>query len=132
MATESTRASGSPPAAGRAETARSGDAEASADWEELRASPEFHRLVAARVRFVVPATIFFLVFYMLLPLGIAFAPGLMKTNVAGHINVAYVFALCQFLMTWILTYAYIKRADSTFDRLAAAVRRLAGQKGVAA
>lgn len=100
------------------------------DWEALRGSAEFHRLVSAKFRFILPATIFFLVFYMLLPLGIAFAPDLMKTNVVGHINVAYVYALAQFLMTWILTYAYIRRADAVFDRLAGAVRRLAGQRGM--
>lgn len=97
------------------------------DWEALRASPEFHELMAAKYRFIIPATVFFLIFYLLLPLGDAFAPDLMKTNVAGHINIAYLFALCQFLMTWAVTYLYIHRAENVFDKLAEKVRRSAGR-----
>lgn len=97
------------------------------DWEELRQSAEFRDLMAAKYRFIIPATVFFLAFYLLLPLGDAFAPGLMKTDVFGHINIAYLFALCQFLMTWTITYLYIHRAETVFDGLAAKVRRRAGQ-----
>ena len=97
------------------------------DWEALRASSEFRELMAAKYRFIIPATVFFLAFYLLLPLGDAFAPELMKTNVFGHINIAYLFALCQFLMTWTVTYLYIHRAETVFDKLAANVRRMAGQ-----
>jgi uncharacterized membrane protein (DUF485 family) len=95
------------------------------DWERLRGSAEFHKLLRTKTAFVLPATVFFLVFYMLLPLGIAFAPDLMKTNLVGHINVAYVFALAQFVVTWVLTWLYIRRADRVFDPLAESVRRLA-------
>ena len=100
------------------------------DWDALRASSEFRALIAAKSRFIIPATVFFLAFYFLLPLGDAFAPDLMKTNVLGHINVAYLFALCEFLMTWGITYLYIHRAENVFDKLAASVRRAAGQREV--
>lgn len=41
----------------------------------------------------------------------------MSTNVVGNINVAYLFALSQFFMAWIIMYIYIGRAR-VFDGLA--------------
>jgi len=46
----------------------------------------------------------------------------MRTDVIGHVNVAYLFALSQFIVAWLLAAFYIRRANSVFDRLAAAVR----------
>ena len=43
-------------------------------WEGLEQTEEFRQLIRARMRFVVPATIFFLVYYFLLPLGNGLAP----------------------------------------------------------
>ena len=37
-------------------------------WEGLEHTDEFRQLVTARMRFVLPATVFFLVYYFLLPL----------------------------------------------------------------
>jgi uncharacterized membrane protein (DUF485 family) len=94
-------------------------------WEGLEQTDEFRRLVAARVRFVLPATVFFLVYYFALPILNGTAPDLMRTRVAGSVNVAYLFALSQFFMAWILAWLYIRRANTVFDRLADAVRRRA-------
>jgi uncharacterized membrane protein (DUF485 family) len=91
-------------------------------WEGLEHTDEFRRLVAARMRFVLPATAFFLVYYFLLPLLNGLAPGFMRTDVIGHVNIAYLFALSQFFVAWLLAWFYIRRANSLFDRLAAAVR----------
>ena len=49
---------------------------------------------------------------------VGYAPGLMSHNVIGNINLAYLFALSQFFMTWGLMWLYIHRAR-TFDRMAA-------------
>jgi uncharacterized membrane protein (DUF485 family) len=99
-------------------------------WEGLEQTDEFRQLVSARFRFVFPATIFFLVYYFLLPLGNGLAPDLMKTKVIGQVNIAYLFALSEFVMAWVLAYIYIRRANTVFDNLAAKVRaRAAGGKG---
>jgi len=74
------------------------------------------------MRFVLPATVFFLAYYFLLPLLNGLVPNLMRTDVIGHVNVAYLFALSQFIVAWLLAAFYIRRANSVFDRLAAAVR----------
>jgi uncharacterized membrane protein (DUF485 family) len=98
-----------------------------AHWEGLEQTQEFRQLVKARLRFVLPATIFFLAYYFLLPLGNGLAPDLMKTRVVGQVNVAYLFALSEFVMAWVLAYLYIRKANKVFDALAAKVRARAGQ-----
>ena len=55
---------------------------------------------------VVPATIVFVVYYFSLPLLVGYAPALMATKVFGVVNVAYLFALSQFLMAWLIAWAY--------------------------
>ena len=98
-------------------------------WEGLEETDEFRELVRRRFRFVLPATIFFLVYYFLLPLGNGLAPDFMKTRVFGQVNIAYLFALSEFVMAWVLAYLYIRKANTVFDVLAAKVRARAG-KGV--
>jgi uncharacterized membrane protein (DUF485 family) len=90
-------------------------------WDALAAEPEFRALVAARRRFVIPATIFFVVYYFALPVLVGFAPELMSRAVAGPLTLAYCFALSQFAMTWILLVVYLRRARS-FDLQAARIR----------
>ncbi|OLB88306.1 MAG: hypothetical protein AUI15_28045 [Actinobacteria bacterium 13_2_20CM_2_66_6] len=89
-------------------------------------------MVSARLRFVLPATVFFLVYYFLLPLLNGLAPNLMRTDVVGHVNIAYLFALSQFFVAWLLAWFYIRRANGLFDRLAAAVRDRAARERRAA
>lgn len=97
-------------------------------WEGLEHTDEFKRLVAARVRFILPATIFFLAYYFALPLANGLAPDLMRTRVIGNINLAYLFALSEFFMAWILAWLYIRRANNVFDRMADTVRRLSSRR----
>src|SRR5262245_53474109 len=87
------------------------------DWQRLAATAEFKQLLKAKARFVVPATIFFIVYYFSLPLLVGYAPALMAKRVFGVVNVAYLFALSQFLMAWILAWLYV-RAAARFDRMA--------------
>jgi uncharacterized membrane protein (DUF485 family) len=91
-----------------------------ADWAGLAATAEFKALLKAKARFVVPATIFFIVYYFSLPLLVGYAPQLMARKVFGVVNVAYLFALSQFFMAWLLAWAYV-RAAARFDRMARAV-----------
>ena len=87
------------------------------DWHRLAATAEFKSLLKAKARFIVPATIFFIVYYFSLPLLVGYTPQLMARKVFGVINVAYLFALSQFLMAWIVAWLYV-RAAARFDRMA--------------
>jgi uncharacterized membrane protein (DUF485 family) len=89
-------------------------------WETLADDPEFRALTSERRRFVVPATIFFIVYYLTLPVSIALAPQFMSRQL-GPLSIAYWFALSQFAMTWLLMAAYMIRARK-FDLDAAKLR----------
>src|SRR3982074_1511565 len=98
-----------------------------AHGEGLEETPEFKELVRARWRFVAPATVFFLAYYFALPLSNGLAPSFMRTEIIGHINLAYFFALSQFVMAWVLAFFYIRQATRVFDPLAEKVRQRAGK-----
>jgi len=82
----------------------------SPDWEKIAADPDFVALQRAKRRFILPATIFFLAYYLTLPVLVGFFPELMKQPVLGKVNWAYLFALSQFLMTWVLAAMYVRVA----------------------
>lgn len=88
-----------------------------ANWDEIAESKPFKDLMATKKAFIVPAFIFFLVYYFALPVLVGYAPQFMSTKVIGPVNLAYLFALSQFLMAWIIAALYV-RAAGTFDRLA--------------
>jgi uncharacterized membrane protein (DUF485 family) len=90
------------------------------DWERISQDADFRRLLADKARFLVPATIFFVVYYFALLVLIACAPELMKHELFGKVNVAYVFALSQFFMAWILAALYV-RVAARWDREAARI-----------
>ncbi|MFN0124372.1 MAG: DUF485 domain-containing protein [Blastocatellia bacterium] len=97
-----------------------------ADWDRVAAMPEFRELIAAKRRFIIPAVIFFIVYYFALPVLVGYAPELMARRVFGVINVAYLFALSQFFMAWIIAGLYVRRA-AAFDEMARVI--LAKLKG---
>lgn len=82
----------------------------SPDWSTLARREDFQALLAAKRRFIIPATIFFLVYYMALPVLVGYFPELMKKPVWGQINGAYLFALSQFLMTFGMAWLYMRKA----------------------
>jgi len=69
------------------------------------------------VKFIVPACVFFIVYYFALPLLVGYAPEFMNRRVVGSVNVAYLFALSQFFMAWVIALLYV-RAASRHDRMA--------------
>jgi uncharacterized membrane protein (DUF485 family) len=100
---------------------RTADEEAGViDWEKLASSERFRNLLKAKRRFIVPAMIFFIVYYFALPVLIGYARPFMEKRVLGPVNLAYLFALSQFFMAWIIAALYV-RAAARFDRMAAEV-----------
>ncbi len=97
------------------------------DWEAAERSPEFRELIAARRRFVLPATIFFLAWYIGFVLLAGYAPDFMARSVYEGLTVGYCLALTQFVMVGALGIMYLRRAENVYDPLAekAAARALA-------
>lgn len=87
------------------------------EWEKLAGSERFRNLLKAKRRFIVPAMIFFVVYYFALPVLIGYAKPFMEQRVVGPVNLAYLFALSQFFMAWIIAALYVKAA-ARFDRMA--------------
>jgi uncharacterized membrane protein (DUF485 family) len=97
------------------------------DWAAIERTPEFRALVRAKRAFIIPATLFFVAYYFALPALVGYWPDLMSTPVAGRINVAYLFALSQFVMAWALMAAYVRRARR-YDRMVETVlQRVTGR-----
>lgn len=88
-------------------------------WEEIAEAPEFKALLASKAAFIIPATIFFLVYYFALPILVGWFPELMKKKV-GSVNIAYLFAFSQFFMAWIVAAIYVRKAAG-WDKSAAAL-----------
>ena len=89
------------------------------DWEAIEASPEFHELERTRRSFVLPATIFFLAWYMGFVVLAAYAEDFMSERVYQGLTVGYCLALTQFVMVLVLGIMYLRRADKAYDPLAA-------------
>jgi uncharacterized membrane protein (DUF485 family) len=89
-------------------------------WNRVAQTDDFKKLLAAKKAFVLPATIFFIVYYFALPISVGYFPAFMQRKVWGPVNIAYLFALSQFLVAWLIAYLYI-RAAREFDLRAAAV-----------
>jgi uncharacterized membrane protein (DUF485 family) len=90
------------------------------NWAQIEAKPAFRSLLARKARFIICASIFFLTYYLSLPILVGYWPELMKRQIIGKVNVAYLFALSQFLMAWALAFLYV-RVAAKWDREAAAV-----------
>lgn len=86
------------------------------DWDIVAANSEFKDLMAAKARFVILATLFFVAYYFALPILVGYAPELMATPVWGPVNIAYLFALSQFFVAWLIAFLYV-RAANRFDEM---------------
>lgn len=99
------------------------------DWVAAERSPEFKEMIAKKRSFVVPAIIFTAIWYLGFILLAGYAPDFMGERVTGGLTIGYLLALTQFVMVWVLAYAYIRRADKVFDPLAARAAEKAVEAG---
>lgn len=86
-------------------------------WDKIAESQEFKDLMDTKKIFIIPAFIFFVIYYFALPVLVGYAPQFMSTKVIGEVNLAYLFALSQFFVAWLIAGLYVKAAND-FDRLA--------------
>jgi uncharacterized membrane protein (DUF485 family) len=99
------------------------------DWEGIEHSPEFQELVRKRRSFVLPATVFFLAYYMAFILLAGYAKDFMASSVYEGLTVGYCLALTQFVMVFVLGILYLRRSDREYDPLAARVVQMAEEGG---
>ena len=87
-------------------------------YDELHATPEFARLRSRYRGFVFPATVAFLLWYLLYVVMSNWATDFMDTMVVGNINVALVFGLLQFVTTFLIAWLYARYMNSEVDPIA--------------
>ena len=101
--------------------------QSSNDWDRISHTDAFKDLMAAKARFIVPATLFFMIYYFALPVLVGYAPEFMQRTVIGPLNIAYLFALSQFFMAWIIAALYV-RAAGRFDKMAEKILGASGKE----
>jgi uncharacterized membrane protein (DUF485 family) len=83
-------------------------------WEHVAGMDEFKLLLIAKAEFVIPAVITFVVYYFLLPISVGYFPQFMDKRV-GPVNLAYLFALSQFFVAWLIAFLYVRGARKFDD-----------------
>ena len=84
------------------------------EWVRVERTPAFQELARKRKAFIVPATIFFMVFFFGLPVLAAFTT-VLNARAVGPLTWAYVYGFAQFAMVWILMHVYVSRANKWDD-----------------
>ena len=84
------------------------------EWVRVERTPAFQELARKRKAFIIPATIFFLVFFFGLPFLAAFTT-VLNARAVGPLTWAYVYGFAQFAMVWILMHIYVNRANKWDD-----------------
>ncbi|MDP9738241.1 UNVERIFIED_ORG: uncharacterized membrane protein (DUF485 family) [Bacillus sp. B2I3] len=91
------------------------EASASTDYTKIVQSQSFQELLRKKRNFIVPLSIFFMVFYFTLPILTSYSK-VLNSFAFGAISWAWIFAFAQFIMTWTLCILYSRKA-ATFDQL---------------
>ena len=90
--------------------------------EVVGKDPEMVELEARHRRFVWPATVFFLIYYLALNVLAGTSPDLMGTKLFGEFTFGYLFALSQFVMAFVVAWVYTNWAKRRIDPLASDLR----------
>ncbi len=88
-------------------------------WSKVAQTSAFQDLMRRKKKFIIPATIFFFVYYMGLPVLAGFTT-VLNAQVIGALSLAWIYALSQFIMTWTLLHLYVRQAskwDEIVDRV---------------
>jgi uncharacterized membrane protein (DUF485 family) len=91
-------------------------------YTDLARDPGFAELKRRYRRFAIPATVAFLVWYVTYVVCNNWARDFMDTPVVGHVNIALVFGLLQFLSTFVIAYLYSRYAGRRLDPLSTELR----------
>ena len=84
------------------------------EWVRVERTSAFKELIKRKRAFIIPATIFFMLFYFGLPFLAAFTT-VLNVKVFGPLTLAYIYAFAQFAMTWILMHLYVSQANKWDD-----------------
>lgn len=83
------------------------------DYVQVYESPQFKEFLKRKRKFIIPMTVFFFIFYFTLPILTSYST-ILNTPAIGDISWTWIFAIAQFVMVWILSSIYVRKAN-TFD-----------------
>ncbi|WP_166241375.1 DUF485 domain-containing protein [Paenibacillus turpanensis] len=89
-------------------------------YSQVVKSASFQKLMDSKKRFILPMSIFFLVFYFVLPVMTSYS-SVLNQPAFGAVTWAWVFAFAQFIMTWVLCSLYSRKAVQ-FDEQAEKIK----------
>jgi uncharacterized membrane protein (DUF485 family) len=87
-------------------------------YDRLAETEEFREVRRRTGVFVIPATAVFLGWYLLYVVMSNWAHDFMSNKVFGHINVALIFGLLQFVSTFVIAWLYARHMNTHVDDLA--------------
>ena len=102
--------------------ARTQDAAASVDFEQVQSTERFQELRKRHRSFVFPMAVAFLLWYFAYVLLADYAVGFMSTKVWGNINVGLILGLLQFVTSFAITGWYVSYSNRRLDPIAAEIR----------
>lgn len=97
------------------------------DFAMIREHPDFIRVRRRLLRFIFPASIAFLVWYLTYVLLAAYAHDLMATRVFGSVTVGLLLGLSQFVTTVVIMLWYARFTRTKVDPEIEELRRQAGE-----
>ena len=87
-------------------------------YARIRENPKFKELVSKRERLAWTLTGIVLVLFFGLFLTVAFNPSVLAIRLGeSFVTTGLAIGLAQFVLFWVLTAVYVKRANSDFDAL---------------
>jgi uncharacterized membrane protein (DUF485 family) len=95
------------------------------DWVAIERLPEFQELVTGRRRFTWIAGGLGVGFGALYVVLAATAHDLMRTSLGGSFSLGFAWGVALILVTWAITFAYLRRSRDVWAPLEARVRALA-------
>ncbi|WOP19642.1 DUF485 domain-containing protein [Raineyella sp. LH-20] len=93
-----------------------------AHYREVEQSAEFVELRKRFRSFAFPMTVAFLVWYFLYILLSVYATAWMSTRVFGTITIGLIISLLQFVSTFLITWLYIRHANTKLDPLSSKLK----------
>lgn len=95
------------------------------DYTKVVQSSSFKELMQQKKAFIIPMSIFFMVFYFALPIMTAYST-VLNTTAFASISWAWVFAFAQFIMTVSFCMIYTRKARK-FDEMVEKITKEAGR-----
>lgn len=91
------------------------DGEDTEFWSAVQESPEYQELRATQRRFVIPASIVYIVIYFGFLIVTLNAPALFQTRLYGGLNIGFVLMTALFVLAWVAVLIHNSVARRKWD-----------------